>query len=348
MILHFADPPYNLGKKYLGYTDDLEIQSYFKWCDAWIAEVARVIKPGGTFALLNIPLYAVQHFLFMHTMLEFQNWIVWDALGFPVRLIMPAHYTILCFAKGQSRPLPGLVRVHKEVVSERDALEAEALEALAPGFCLRSSCLKSRRSAGVQDKEPLTDLWNDIHRVKHNSRRVDHPCLLPPQLMHRLISLFTERNEVVLDCFNGAGTTTLSAAQLGRKFIGIEVSERYHTLAQLRHAELSLGMDPFRKQERALSAKNSRVPRMPKQDYVILKKTLQLEVKRVAELLGRLPTREEVRRLARYPIEYYNSYFASWGEVCAAARNGGMSETRKTSTDQSISETQLAFGDLGG
>jgi DNA modification methylase len=44
----FTDPPYNLGKKYTGYNDELEIQDYFKWCDEWIAEMARVLKPGRT------------------------------------------------------------------------------------------------------------------------------------------------------------------------------------------------------------------------------------------------------------------------------------------------------------
>ena len=102
----FVDPPYNLKKKYSGYSDDLDIQEYFKWCDEWIFELARVLKPGRTLALLNIPLWSVRHFLYMQTILKYQNWLVWDALAFPVRLIMPAHYTVLCFTKGESRELP--------------------------------------------------------------------------------------------------------------------------------------------------------------------------------------------------------------------------------------------------
>ncbi len=63
----FTDPPYNLGKKYMGYTDDLKIQDYFKWCDEWIGEMARVLKPGHTLAVLNIPLWIVRHFLYRPT-----------------------------------------------------------------------------------------------------------------------------------------------------------------------------------------------------------------------------------------------------------------------------------------
>ncbi len=182
----------------------------------------------------------------------------------------------------------------------------------------------------MNDRGPLTDLWWDIHRLKHNSRRVDHPTQLSPMLLYRLISLFTKPQEVVIDCFNGSGTTTLAAHQLGRNYIGIEKSDYYFELTLSRHEEIKMGVDPFRKVERVLKAKNSRVPRMPKQKYKVAKKTLQLEVKRVAKELGRLPTRDEMTLLGKYPIEYYNDYFASWGEVCAAARTTGMSETRRT------------------
>ena len=341
----FTDPPYNLGKKYSGYTDDLEIKEYFDWCDQWIAELIRVLKPGHTCALLNIPLWAVRHFLFMESMLRFQNWIVWDALAFPVRLIMPAHYTILTFSKGESRELPGLIGEADQTDVPSTPKTFKSLEPLAEGYCLRSGCAARRRAAHIDDRGPLTDLWWDIHRLKHNSRRVDHPTQLPPHLMYRLISIFTRQGEVVLDCFNGAGTTTLAAHQLRRRYIGIEKSQKYCDMARNRHEEILRGMNPFRKAKRTLTAKNSPVPRLPKQIYQIPKKTLQLEVRRVANELGRLPTREELARYGKYPIEYYDAYFVSWGEVCAAARTTGMTEVRPLSKDgSSIVATQSSLG----
>jgi len=45
--------------------------------------------------------------------------------------------------------------------------------------------------------------------------------------MYRIITVFTKPTEVILDCFNGSGTTTLTAQLLGRKYIGIESSEKY-------------------------------------------------------------------------------------------------------------------------
>jgi hypothetical protein len=341
----FADPPYNLGKKYIGYTDDLEIREYFDWCDLWIAELTRVLKPGRTLALLNIPLWAVRHFLFMDTILQFQNWIAWDALAFPVRFIMPAHYAILTFTKGKSRELPGLTGQAGRTDVPGAPSAFKSLEPLAEGYCLRARCVRKRQVERTDDRGPLTDLWWDIHRLKHNSRRVDHPTQLPPALMYRLISIFTQPSEVVLDCFNGAGTTTLAAHQLGRRYIGIEKSKKYCELARSRHEEILKGVNPFRKAKRKLTAKNSPVPRMPKRKYEVPKKALQLEVKRVANELGYLPSREELAQYGKYPIKYYDEYFVSWGEVCAAARTTGMSEVQPSADDElPVVATQLSLG----
>jgi len=132
--------------------------------------------------------------------------------------------------------------------------------------------------------------------------------------------------ETVLDCFDGAGTSTLVAHQMGRRFIGIELSPKYHALATARHEQITRGEDPFGKQDVVPKAKNSRVERLTKQKYEVSKKVLQLEVRHIAKRLRHIPSREEVERISKYPIEYFDRYFCSWGEVCAAARHTGMSE----------------------
>lgn len=332
----FIDPPYNLGKKYNNYADDLSIKEYFLWCDEWITEIIRTLKPHRTLAILNIPIWTIRHFLFMREHLEFQNWIAWDALSFPVRKIMPAHYSIICFSKGESRSLPGLSGSHEVFDVLNSPIVFQPLEPLEESYCLRASCVKKRNKFRYTDRGQLTDLWWDIHRLKHNSRRVDHPCQLPAQLMYRLISIFTKPDEVVLDCFNGAGTTSLSAHQMKRKYIGIELSEKYYNIAKARHDEILMGLDPFRKADRKLTEKNSNVPRLEKKQYEIPKKTLQLEVRRVSKELNRLPSREDIIKFGKYPIRYYDEYFASWGEVCAAARHDGMVETRNQESSRRV------------
>lgn len=322
----FADPPYNLKKQYDRWNDALESVEYFEWCDRWLSEMCRVLKPGCTLAVLNIPHWAVRHFQLLASQMQFQAWIVWDALSFPVRTIMPAHYAIVCFSKGEPRYLPGLVIQEETLLDREEILEQSYLKPLGEFYCLRASCIAKRRKNNIGDRQKISDLWHDIHRLKHNSHRVDHPCQLPPMLMRRLFALFTKPNELILDCFNGAGTSTLVAQQMQRRFIGIEISKQYHDLALERHRELERGIDPFIKENKTPKAKNSRVKRLPNNKYQVSKKTLQLEVKRIANKIGRLPNRDDVIGLSDYPIEYFDEYFISWGEVCAAARTTGMTE----------------------
>ena len=93
------------------------------------------------------------------------------------------------------------------------------------------------------------------------------------------------------------------------------------------------GENPFGKLDAVPSAKNNRVQRVTKQKYSISKKELQLDVRRISKSLGRLPSRQEVTDLSEYPIEFFDNYFSSWAEVCAAARTTGMSELPKSGLD---------------
>lgn len=320
----FADPPYNVAKTYDTWDDGMEIADYFRWCDARLDELARVLKPGRSLTVINIPLYAARHFAHLSKSMLFQSWIAWDGLSLPVRLIMPAHYGIVTFSKGRPRPLPGLANTPP--IGTR---EGEALRPAPEWFCLRAPCVAKHARARALAAPPLTDLWHDIHRLKHNSRRADHPCQLPPALMDRLIALFTNPGETVLDPFNGAGTTTLCAARLKRSAIGIELSPEYHAIARQRHADLASGLDPFAKHAATPAVKNSRVERLPRRRHAVPKKTLQLEVRAIARRLGRLPTRDEVAAMSEHPIRLFDECFVSWGEVCASARHAGMSELRR-------------------
>jgi len=54
-----------------------------------------------------------------------------------------------------------------------------------------------------------------------------HPAMFPEELAKRVIKLFSYKNDVILDPFNGVGTTTAVAKKLGRKFLGIDISKEY-------------------------------------------------------------------------------------------------------------------------
>ena len=54
-----------------------------------------------------------------------------------------------------------------------------------------------------------------------------HPAMFPEEIPRRLLKLFSYQNDLVLDPFNGAGTTTLAAWKNHRRFIGIDISPEY-------------------------------------------------------------------------------------------------------------------------
>ena len=84
------------------------------------------------------------------------------------------------------------------------------------------------KKASLHPFGPLVaDVWTDIHRIKHNKYRDEHPCQLPVHLLERIILMSTDKNDIVLDPFVGTGTTVIAAKRLGRRFIGIDMDEKY-------------------------------------------------------------------------------------------------------------------------
>jgi len=64
-----------------------------------------------------------------------------------------------------------------------------------------------------------------------------HPTEKPVTLMERIIDKFTDPDALVIDPFLGSGTTAVAAKKLGRRFIGIEISEDYCKIAEQRLAQ---------------------------------------------------------------------------------------------------------------
>ena len=61
-----------------------------------------------------------------------------------------------------------------------------------------------------------------------------HPTAKPVEVYKVLIQRFTHKGDVVLDPFVGSGTTSVACAELGRKFIGIEIDKDYFEIAKKR------------------------------------------------------------------------------------------------------------------
>jgi len=299
--LVFADPPYNLQKDYKLYDDDLQAEEYLSWCDKWLELCVRLTKPKGNLFVLNIPKWAVFHAQTLMKSSYFQNWIVWDALSTPKGKIMPAHYALLHFAKSSAR----------FTYNRPEAVDASE-------YCLRSSCLRSRKkaltsafteSASIFGKTvQVSDIWWDIPRIKHRKHRDDHPCQLPDKLMDRIIQCFSNTNDLVFDPFAGAGTTALRALANGRSFFTIELDPSYHKITSTKLAQLET------------RGSITRQPSTHRLKSKYTKKDLELKVQSLAHSLGRAPSMQEL--LAEYQLELslIESLYGDPKRVLKAAR----------------------------
>ena len=65
-------------------------------------------------------------------------------------------------------------------------------------------------------------------------KKIGHPAMFPEELAKRCIKMFTWKNALVVDPFNGAGTTTKVAKELERQYIGFDISKEYCDIATKR------------------------------------------------------------------------------------------------------------------
>jgi site-specific DNA-methyltransferase (adenine-specific) len=203
---------------------------------------------------------------------------------------MPAHYALLHFVKAGG-----------------PVMENSTLRAGSPQFCVRATCVHQRKAEQIEDTEPLGDIWSDIFRLKHKSARDSHPCQLPEKLMERIITLSTKPGDVVLDAFCGAGTTAVTAAKIGRRYITIDINPDYVSVTRQKLKTISAGGEIRR-----------HIVARPKPIYS--KKELQLDLQRIALNLGRLPKEREIEKLSNYPLAAYKAMFPTLGKALKAAK----------------------------
>lgn len=71
-------------------------------------------------------------------------------------------------------------------------------------------------------------IFNCIDWVKDTKTEKVHPTQKPVELLKRLIELFTDEGDVVIDPCAGSGTTLIAAEELGRKAYGFEIKKQFH------------------------------------------------------------------------------------------------------------------------
>ena len=64
-------------------------------------------------------------------------------------------------------------------------------------------------------------------RIKDENGKNLHPTQKPVSILEKIVKIASNENDVVLDCFNGVGSTGVAALRNNRKYIGIEIDKKY-------------------------------------------------------------------------------------------------------------------------
>jgi site-specific DNA-methyltransferase (adenine-specific) len=209
--LAFADPPFNLGKQYSSNINDaMASHEYLEWCQTWLEGMIRVLRPGGSLFLWNLPKWNLPLGTFLGERLTFRHWIAVDIkYSLPINgRLYPSHYSLLYFVKGD-----------KTAIFHPDRL---------PVPCCRHCGGELRDYGGYKDKmNPkgvnLADVWTDIPPVRHAKYKKRDANALSLKLMDRIVAMASDPGSLVLDPFGGSGTTFVAAELTGRRWVGSEL-----------------------------------------------------------------------------------------------------------------------------
>jgi len=234
--LVFADPPFNIGYLYHGYDDRRKHEDYLQFSKDWMAAVQRALKPTGSFYLAIGDDYAADLCVIARRELGLvmRNWIIWHyTFGQQTKQKFARSHTHILYFTMDEREFtfnPDAVRV----ASARQTTYGDS-RANPKGKLPDDVWYLRPQETPAGWFEPDCDTWN-VSRVcgTFKEREGWHGCQMPIHVLDRIIRASSNPGDIVLDPFNGSGTTVVSAAMLGRNYVGIDQSSEYVAYAQKR------------------------------------------------------------------------------------------------------------------
>jgi site-specific DNA-methyltransferase (adenine-specific) len=238
--LVFADPPFNLGKKYGdGVNDQMEVDKYLSWSREWLRESIRVLKPGGSLFVFNLPRWCIEYGAYLNQQgMCFRHWIACRMpKAFPRgKKMSPAHYGLLYYTKGEPAVFnkvytPIQVCRHcggeiRDYGGHRNKLNEKGINLMdvwdTPEDVWDSAAEANKNEILWTLAE---EMWVDIPPVRHRQHKKRTPNELAPIMLERLIAMASHPGQIVVDPFGGSGTTFYAAEKLHRYWIGAEIGD---------------------------------------------------------------------------------------------------------------------------
>ena len=234
--LAITSPPYNVGLQYDSHDDEMPYEEYLEWLVEFWTELYRVLVPGGRFAL-NVAPTSIKDFRPTHydmardlmslgfimrteilwykqTMRRRTAWGSWKSPRNPH--MVPSWEYVLVFSKG-SWTLEGR-KEDADITGEEFIRYSDAFWQIQPETRGRQPFLKSLYPPRNGRKLPA-------------QKASGHPAPFPEELIKRLIRFYCYKGNVVLDPFGGTGTVAAVARRYDRRFVHLDISPKYCSIA---------------------------------------------------------------------------------------------------------------------
>jgi site-specific DNA-methyltransferase (adenine-specific) len=209
-----TSPPYNIGIKYDVWPDAMTWPVYYDWCEEWLTEMRRVLKPDGrccinmylslgtskfrTAPLMETNCRAMKVGFKHHSMALWYDITLTKLTAWGSWLSASAPYV--------SAPFEGILILYKD------------------------QWKKQNKGISTTTKEEFREFAAGVWKIP-SGKRTDHPAPFPEKLARLCINGLSYVGDTVLDPFVGTGTTAVVAKRSGRHYIGIDISPDYVGLA---------------------------------------------------------------------------------------------------------------------
>lgn len=214
--LIFADPPYNIGKRFGNMVDKWPSdEEYARWCYKWIDLLITKLKPDGSMYIMTSTQAMPYLDLYLRERITILSRIVWyyDSSGVQARKYFGSMYEPILFC----------VKDPKNYTFNADDIMVEA----KTGSKRKLIDYRKPVPAPYNTKKIPGNVW-EFPRVRYRMPEYEeHPAQKPEALLERIILASSHPGDLVLDPFSGTFTTSTVAKRLGRKSIGIELQEEY-------------------------------------------------------------------------------------------------------------------------
>ena len=214
--LIFADPPYNIGKRFGTFLDAWPSdQAYAAWCYSWLEICLQKLKPNGSLYLMTSTQAMPYLDIWLRERLTILSRIVWhyDSSGVQAR----KHYGSLY------EPILFCVKNPNDYTFNAHDIEVEA----RTGAVRKLIDYRKATPTPYKTTKVPGNTWY-IPRVRYRMAEYEeHPSQKPEALLERIIKAGTCTGDLILDPFAGTFTTCAVAQRLGRRSVGIEAQLDY-------------------------------------------------------------------------------------------------------------------------